>query len=222
VNTIFLLSHRPDDSPMRMALLHAPHQVEVFELRGSRPVCPITVPPQLVVVEAAPRTPVALLMSAIQRHASIGRVPALLVLDVEWLSMAPRLGCTDFISRGFSIAEALARVDRLLGSQASDRATRLRFGALAVDLDGHEARVDDEALALTPQEFALLRHLVLHAGRVQTRDELLRRVWGMSYDGGVRTVDIHVRRLRAKLGEPLAAHLQTIRQVGYKWVTAVL
>ncbi len=204
---------------MRSALQHAPHRVDVFELRGSRPVCPITVPPQLVVVEAAPRMPVAMVMSGIQRHAGIGRVPALLVLDPEWLSMAPRLGCADFISRGFGIAEVLARVDRLLGSQSAERATELRFGALTVDLDGHEARIDDQTLALTPQEFALLRHLVLHAGRVQSRDKLLRRVWGMSYDGGVRTVDIHVRRLRAKLGEPLAAHLQTIRQVGYKWGT---
>lgn len=189
-------------------------------MRGSRPVCPITVPPQLVVVEAAPRTPVALVMSAVQRHAGIGRVPSLLVLDVEWLNLAPRLGCADFISRGFSIAEALARVDRLLGSVAAEQATHLHFGQLVVDLEGHEARVDGEPLALTPQEFALLRHLVLHAGRVQSRDELLRRVWGMSYDGGVRTVDIHVRRVRAKLGEELAAHLQTIRQVGYKWLAA--
>lgn len=207
---------------MRMALQHAPHRVEVYELRGSRPVCPITVPPRLVVVEADPRTPMAMVMSAISRHAVIARSPALLVLDLEWLNMAPRLGCADFIARGFSIAEVLARVDRLLGRQSAAAGTTLRFGALQVDLEGHAALIDGETLPLAPQEFALLRHLVLHAGRVQSRDELLRRVWGADYDGGERTVDIHIRRLRAKLGAPVAAYIQTVRQVGYKWQSAAI
>ena len=220
MDTIFLLTYRLDDSPMRRALLHAPHPVEVYELRGTRPVCPITVPPRLVVVEAAPRTPVAMVMSAVTRHAVIGRSPALLVLDLEWLNMAPRLDCADFIARGFSIAEVLARVDRLLGGQGASAATAMQFGALQVDLEGHQALVDGESVALAPQEFALLRHLVLNAGRVQSRDELLRRVWDRDYEGGERTVDIHIRRLRAKLGQPVADRIQTIRQVGYKWLPA--
>lgn len=205
---------------MGRALLHAPHRVEVYELRGTRPVCPITVPPRLVVVEAAPRTPVAMVMTAITRHPGIGRSPALLVLDLEWLNMAPRLDCADFIARGFSIAEVLARVDRLLGAQGASAGTAMRFGALQVDLAGHEATVDGESIALAPQEFALLRHLVLNAGRVQSRDELLRRVWHKDYEGGERTVDIHIRRLRAKLGAPMADRIQTVRHVGYRWLIA--
>lgn len=202
---------------MRAALEHATHQLTVHPLQGSRLDCPVTVPPHLFIVEAEPRAPVALILAAATRHATLGRVPALVVLDHEWLSLAPRLACADFIARGFGTAEALARVDRLLGALRSPEPDQLRFGDLLIDLRGVQAQLGQRPLALTPQEFALLRHLALHEGRAQSRDVLLRRVWGLEYTGGTRTVDIHVRRLRAKLGEDAAAHLQTVRQVGYKW-----
>ena len=202
---------------MREALRFGPHRVEAHELENGRFQCPITIPPQLAVLEAAPRAPVAPLLAQMERHPAIRHVPCLLVLDREWLSMAPRLPCADFIAREFAATEAIARVDRLLGKLSPRPAPELQFGDLVVDLDGHEARLSGEPMLLTPQEFALLRHLVLHPGRALNREQLLDHVWGRDYFGGIRTVDIHVRRLRQKLGDEVEARLQTVRGVGYKW-----
>jgi DNA-binding response OmpR family regulator len=91
----------------------------------------------------------------------------------------------------------------------------LKMGPLVVDAAAHEVRVDGRSVALTHQEFALLEFLLKHRGRAFSRRELLERVWGVDYYGGSRTVDIHVRRLRMKLGAPSDA-IETIRGVGYK------
>jgi DNA-binding winged helix-turn-helix (wHTH) protein len=217
VKSIFLFSFSPDDSPMRRTIAYGRYALEVYEIENNRFFCPIGVPPQLVVLEVEPHTPVSPLITAISNHAVVGRVPLLIVLDPEWLSMAPRLLCNDFISRGFTETEALARIDRLLGAVDPLAIPRLTYGPLVVDLDGFEARIEGNALQLTPQEFALLRHLALHPGRAMSREVLLQRVWGQNYFGGTRTVDIHVRRLRAKLGADVSRHLQTVRHIGYKW-----
>lgn len=91
----------------------------------------------------------------------------------------------------------------------------LKMGALVVDAAAHEVRLDDRTLTLTHQEFALLEFLLKHRGRAFSRQQLLERVWGVDYYGGSRTVDIHVRRLRMKLGTAADA-IETIRGVGYK------
>jgi DNA-binding response OmpR family regulator len=86
-----------------------------------------------------------------------------------------------------------------------------------IDLAALAASADGAALPLTPQEFALLAHLVGNPEQAWSRDALLSRVWGARYEGGPRTVDVHVRRLRAKLGPARAQALQTIQGVGYAW-----
>jgi DNA-binding response OmpR family regulator len=90
-------------------------------------------------------------------------------------------------------------------------------GSLTVDLDAREVRLADARLELTPREFDLLAFLARHPGRALSRDELLRKVWGYDYVGETRTVDVHVRRLRAKLGD---AHgcIGTVLGAGYKFV----
>ncbi len=87
---------------------------------------------------------------------------------------------------------------------------------LEIDLAGYEAFVRDRKLELTHQEFELLKFLAQHRGKVWTREQLLSKVWGYRYFGGTRTVDIHVRRLRAKMGAPADALIETVRNVGYK------
>jgi DNA-binding response OmpR family regulator len=89
------------------------------------------------------------------------------------------------------------------------------MGALCIDLAAHEVTVDGRPVSLTQQEFALLRFLSQQRGRVFSRQQLLERVWGVDYYGSSRTVDIHVRRLRMKLGNAVN-HLETVRGVGYK------
>lgn len=88
-----------------------------------------------------------------------------------------------------------------------------------LDRATYRATVDGAALDLTYKEFALLAFLAEHAGTVYTRPDLLREVWGFDFYGGTRTVDVHVRRLRAKLGPSHEAHIETVRGIGYRAVS---
>jgi DNA-binding response OmpR family regulator len=107
----------------------------------------------------------------------------------------------------------LAMVRRRLG--AGEDAT-IRLGALALDTDAYRATIDGRPLDLTFKEFELLRYLAERRGRVSTRPTLLREVWGYDFYGGTRTVDVHVRRLRAKLGPGYEHLIETVRGVGYR------
>ncbi len=93
----------------------------------------------------------------------------------------------------------------------------LNTGDLSIDLDTYSAKLHNRPLNLTYKEFELLRFLAQHPGRVFSREQLLRDVWGHDYFGGARTVDVHVRRLRAKLGSEHEVLIATVRQVGYKF-----
>ena len=90
------------------------------------------------------------------------------------------------------------------------------MGPLAINLETFQASVSGKTLDLTFMEYELLRFLASNPGKVFTRETLLNRVWGYEYYGGARTVDVHVRRLRAKLGEANAHLIQTVRSVGYR------
>ena len=107
----------------------------------------------------------------------------------------------------------LAMVRRRLGG--GEDAT-IRLGALALDTDAYRATIDGRPLDLTFKEFELLRYLAERRGRVSTRPTLLRQVWGYDFYGGTRTVDVHVRRLRAKLGPGYEHLIETVRGVGYR------
>ncbi len=93
----------------------------------------------------------------------------------------------------------------------------IAYGPLALNLETYQAVVEGRPLDLTYMEYALLRFLAAHPGKVFTREVLLSRVWGYEYFGGARTVDVHIRRLRAKLGEEHANLIETVRSVGYRF-----
>jgi DNA-binding response OmpR family regulator len=93
----------------------------------------------------------------------------------------------------------------------------IEYGGLVLNLETYQAAIDRRPLDLTYMEYELLKFLSTHPGKVFTRETLLSRVWGYEYYGGARTVDVHVRRLRAKLGEEHAALIQTVRSVGYRF-----
>jgi len=93
----------------------------------------------------------------------------------------------------------------------------IEYGPLSIDLDTYQAAIAGKVLDLTYMEYELLRFLASHPGKVFTREVLLARVWGYEYYGGARTVDVHIRRLRAKLGEEYANLIQTVRSVGYRF-----
>ncbi|MBI3318105.1 MAG: response regulator transcription factor [Candidatus Omnitrophica bacterium] len=99
--------------------------------------------------------------------------------------------------------------------------TGIRIGALELDPDRYEVSLDGEPLELTYKEFELFKFLATHPGRVFSRDQLLNQVWGYDFIGGTRTVDVHIRRLRAKLGPKYASLIDTVRNVGYKFLESL-
>ena len=129
------------------------------------------------------------------------------------------LGADDYITKPFSPNEVIARIRALLrrAHRTGPADGRLTYGPLSVDVDRHVVRVNDAEIRLTAKEFLLLQYLMQHRGRVLSRDLLLSDVWGYSYTGGTRTVDVHVRRLREKVPF-LADAIETVKQFGYKLI----
>ena len=129
------------------------------------------------------------------------------------------LGADDYITKPFSPKEALARVRAVL--RRSDRTTEgpeaFADGALRIDVGARRAEVAGRDLSLTRKEFDLLVELMRQRGRVLTRERLLETVWGYDYPGETRTVDVHVRRLRQKLGSPADERVETVVGVGYRY-----
>ena len=137
-------------------------------------------------------------------------------LSADW-------GIDDVLLDGAGPAEVEARLRLAIGRVAADRAeddaaTVVRRGDLTIDEATYSARLAGNPLDLTFKEFELLKFLAQHPGRVFTRAQLLHEVWGYDYYGGTRTVDVHVRRLRAKLGPEHEQLIGTVRNVGYKFV----
>jgi DNA-binding response OmpR family regulator len=124
----------------------------------------------------------------------------------------------DFCLDPFHPRELEARLRHLLWRGGTGTGPdRIDHGGLALNLETYQAAIDGRPLDLTYMEYELLKFFAQHPGRVFTRETLLSRVWGYEYYGGARTVDVHVRRLRAKLGEEHAGLITTVRSVGYRF-----
>ena len=122
----------------------------------------------------------------------------------------------DFCLTPFHPAELEARLEHMLHRDVEGSDTIITFGPLSLNVETYQAMVDGRALDLTYMEYELLRFLANSPGKVFSREILLSEVWGYDYYGGARTVDVHIRRLRSKLGEEHANLISTIRSVGYR------
>lgn len=153
----------------------------------------------------------------VRRSPTFARVPIVWVARPEGgeLARAEHL-YDDFLDLPYTRASLAARLGlarRRLGHPGGEV---LRRGSLALNLSSFQASIDERPIELTYMEYQLLRFLAASAGRVQTRQAILHHVWGYDYYGGIRTVDVHVRRLRAKLDEH-AWMIETVRSVGYRF-----
>ncbi|WP_149204092.1 response regulator transcription factor [Actinotalea subterranea] len=149
-------------------------------------------------------------------------VPLVLILTEGGLTVVTgEWGASDILLEDASPAEVEARlrlvIERFAADNPDDDLEEISSGDLTIDAGGYTARVRGRPLDLTYKEFELLKYLAQHPGRVFTRAQLLQEVWGYDYFGGTRTVDVHVRRLRAKLGPEHEQLIGTVRNVGYRF-----
>jgi DNA-binding response OmpR family regulator len=159
---------------------------------------------------------------ALCRHLRRREEPIVPLLLIVTRHEVPELKLRNDLFDDFCVAplhpgELAARVEHLFWrtGQPVDQEV-IEHGPLVLNLETYQAGIAGRALDLTYMEYQLLRFLATHPGKVFTRETLLNRVWGYEYYGGARTVDVHVRRLRAKLGEEHAHLIQTVRSVGYR------
>ena len=170
-----------------------------------------------IVIEAGERPDLAVAaLRAVRRTTELAEVPAIVAVSPRQIGrVEPSSGFDDFIVMPCPPSELYARIKQLEWKRSEfSTEERVKVGRIIVDRAAHEVLVDGRAIVLTAKEFALLAFLAQNRGRVFTRESLLSRVWGGRYEGGARTVDIHVRRLRMKLGDALP--LETLRGAGYK------
>jgi DNA-binding response OmpR family regulator len=131
------------------------------------------------------------------------------------------LGADDYVTKPFSVKEVLARVRAVLRRQRpADEGAILQDGPFVVSPAERRVKVEGREVSLTRKEFDLLADLMRNRGRVMTREKLLERVWGYDYPGETRTVDVHIRRLRKKLGLPAEEAIETVVGVGYRFRTS--
>jgi DNA-binding response OmpR family regulator len=143
-------------------------------------------------------------------------LPIILVLTVDQLALIESTGgISDFIVSPIDPLELRLRVQRLVRDEPSDQL--VVFKDLELNTLNYQATLAGNPIDLTFMEYELLRFLVENPIRVWSREQLLSKVWGYEYYGGARTVDVHIRRLRSKLGEERASWITTVRSVGYRF-----
>ncbi len=175
-------------------------------------------PPNLVVLDL--NLPDIDGLEVCRRIRALSQVPIIMVTarddDIDKI-VGLEVGADDYLTKPFNVRELVARVKAILRRApvtARQVGGILTHGAVSIDRSRHEVRVADELVQLAPKEFDLLWALLEERGHVLTRDQLLENVWGYSFAGDTRTVDVHVRQLRRKLGD--ACPIVTVWGVGYK------
>jgi len=205
------------------ALALLPHQVRVLPAEAG---ALLDAPPaDAVLIDGRTNLAAVRALTRVVRATGID-VPLLVVLTDGGLAVvADDWGMDDVLLADAGPAEVEARLRLAAGRIAQSRGDAesrhlIRSGDLSIDEGAYTCRLEGRALDLTFKEFELVKFLAQHPGRVFTRQQLLQEVWGYDYFGGTRTVDVHVRRLRAKLGPEHETLIGTVRNVGYRFVSS--
>jgi hypothetical protein len=180
--------------------------------RARRPVLLLVAPGA---AEPAPER----LIESLSEHQELGAVPRLAAVDDRHLPGVRYLEDVDeLLVRPFSDTELAVRVARArLRVNGVEDGETVRAGSLELNLATYQVSIAGEPLSFAYMEYELLKFLTTHPNRVFSRESLLNAVWGYDYYGGARTVDVHIRRIRAKLGQEHAARIKTVRSVGYRF-----
>jgi DNA-binding response OmpR family regulator len=221
-NVLLLTSARESSADIVPSLSLLPHVVRVAPA-GAEQVAACKPAPDAVLIDARRD-----LVHARRVLRALRAVPAqlpviVIVSDGGWAATSADWGADDFLLHTAGPGEVEARLRLVIGRTAQSVApppNEIRSGELVVNEATYSARMNGRTLDLTFKEFELLKFLAQHPGRVFTRAQLLQEVWGYDYFGGTRTVDVHVRRLRAKLGADNEELIGTVRNVGYRFVPA--
>lgn len=157
----------------------------------------------------------------IKKEPQIQDIPIAVMMDESEMRQADLpSGIQEVLYRPLRLHEAVVRVKNLLKrAHKVDQKNLIQRGKLTIDISKYEVRVSEKKIDLTFTEFELLKFLCSHSGTVFTREVLLNKVWGYEYYGGTRTVDVHIRRLRSKIEGKSATFIETVRNIGYKFIS---
>ena len=179
--------------------------------------------PDLVLIDLiqSPTPQTLAVQKVFQTEADFRSIPILFQLPKgkeETLDLSQ--GVSDFILKPYTFSELLSRIRLILWKyrRISGKQT-VQHGNLSIDFERYEVSVNGQRIELTFKEFELLKFLATNPGKVFTRDSLLNKVWGYEYYGGTRTVDVHIRRLRSKIEDSAHQFIETVRSVGYKFLS---
>ena len=177
----------------------------------------VRMPALALVVASVGEPPPNDLWSELLQLEELADVPLVLAIEPEHLrSMTDVASAHELLVSPFTPAELRARIARARrDSNQVEDGELVRAGSLELNLVTYQVTIDGKLVNFAYMEYELLKFLMMHSGRVFSREALLRRVWGYDYYGGARTVDVHIRRVRAKLGQEHAARIKTVRSVGY-------
>ncbi len=160
------------------------------------------------------------ILKRLRAHAAYSKIPVIMLTakgsetdKVKGLNM----GADDYIPKPFGVTELIARINAVLrrSGEKPERVARLTYKDVILDNERHVVKADGKDVVLTFREFELLHYLLLNVDIVLSRDKLMDAVWGYDYEGESRTVDMHIKTLRQKLGQA-GSHIKTVRNVGYK------
>ena len=220
--TVALVSDQVDDvRDLLPAFPMSPYRLVTVPLKETGAELLVPIHPEIILIDATGDVTTA---EEVTRRLAlaweIGLPPIIVIVDQEGVARFRfEVGVDDFLVTTASVGEISARLGLVSRRSGRDEgAAVLKVGDLTVNPDNYQVYVRGRPLDLTYKEFELLKFLAQRPGRVCDRDMLLREVWGYDYFGGTRTVDVHIRRLRAKLGLEHEALIETIRNVGYRLV----